>query len=146
MSDTGFQMRVKNFAGIEKTKSSSTLGPDGLRYIFYMTAGEVPAECADVLPDGNALKGHAVVDGFYDLLLADCRHCGRLKGKHVHPGCEVQHWLGQMPEACKEFWRQTGCNGETFILIGGDEVQGYVMECEGCPACQPTGDKAPSTD
>jgi hypothetical protein len=136
MSGTGFQLKVRTFAGHEKTRSSATLGPDGKRYVFFLNTEEKPAECADVLPNGHVLKGHEIVDGFYDLLMSDCEHCKRPKGKHVRPGNEVRHWLDQMPPACKKFWEETGCNGDGFILIGGDDVQGYVMECAGCPACQ----------
>ena len=133
-------MLVKNFGGHEKTRSSSAPGPDGKRMMFPIHTGEEPAECADLLPNGYAVKGHASSeDGIYDLLEADCKHCGRAKGQHVKPGQEVRLWLSQMPKACEDFWHETGCTGDGFILIGGDNSQGYVMECAGCEKCRPSG-------
>lgn len=41
-----------------------------------------------------------------------------------------------MPEACTSWWKEHGCDGSGGYLVGGDSVQGYFIDCEGCDRCQ----------
>lgn len=55
---------------------------------------------------------------------------------HDPETAEVKAWLAQMPDACLAYWKSQGCDGHGMITVGGDDVQGYALECPGCGKCQ----------
>lgn len=80
---TPFELKIRTFGGVECVRKSAATYPDG-RAIFHMPPESKPLECVDTLPSGSVIKGHKVSeDGIDDVLLSDCDHCGRKKGRYV---------------------------------------------------------------
>lgn len=57
----------------------------------------------------------------------------------------VKEWLAEMPQECMNWWLDAGCDGSGAIVIGGDDAQGYTIDCRGCEKCQRTSDDRESS-